>query len=58
MNIQTIFCVRCLTKPAVMWTGHVLEGKKKYTAGWCGKCQEQLRYMAFCGHYRKEMGKQ
>jgi hypothetical protein len=36
--MKTKNCVRCF-KNAKMWTGHVLQGKKVITAGWCSaKC--------------------
>jgi len=47
-------CVRCLKK-ASLYTGHVLEGKKMITAGWCSmRC---LNILGFSGIYTKQMGK-
>ena len=51
--MQTKNCVRCFKK-AKVWTGHILDGKKVITAGWCSnRCMNNL---GFCGHYKEEMG--
>jgi len=52
--MKTKNCVRC-GKPAKFYSGHVLDGKKKVTAGWCS--ERCANVMGFRGHYAKHMEK-
>ena len=53
--MRTKNCIRC-GKKAKFWSGHVLDGKKIYLAGWCShRC---FNVPGFVGRYIKDMGKQ
>ena len=50
----TKMCVRCLARKATHWTGHVLDGRRKVTAGWCTPCLDD-RGQGFRGHWMPSM---
>jgi hypothetical protein len=53
---ETAVCVRCLRRPAVFHSGHVLDRRKRLVlAGWCNPCRRIARYNGFVGHLRREM---
>lgn len=49
---QTTCCVYC-GKPAKFWCGHVLLGKEKCFAGWCGWRHYDIQ--GFRGHVQEWM---
>jgi len=51
--MKTETCVKCLKRRGYIPFGHVLKGRKKVVALWCGVC---IYRSNFCGHWRKEMG--
>jgi hypothetical protein len=50
----TAMCVRCLKKPARVWSGNVLRDNQRVIAGWCG--ERCLNARGFSGHWLPEMG--
>jgi hypothetical protein len=50
---RTTMCVYCLIRKATSWGGHVKSGKKRITAGWCGRHANGPK--GFVGHLRDEM---
>lgn len=52
---MTSKCVYCLKKPAKIWSGHVVRGKKTITAGWCGRYCQHRGEQGFSGHYKWRM---
>jgi len=49
----TVKCVRCL-KPAKVWGGHVIGGKRNPIAGWCS--ERCLNAGGFSGRWQRGMG--
>lgn len=45
-------CVKCLKRPAKVWTGYVKSGGDDILAGWCSYC-----FKGFSGHFMRRMGR-
>ncbi len=58
MKGGTVMCVRCLTRKADIWGGHVTKWGKKVIAGWCNRCHaadQRGQFQGWQGHWLQEM---
>lgn len=58
-SLATERCVRCLRRPAHLFCGHVLQGRRRVGAGWCKACIQWSTLVVppgWIGHWVKPMG--
>lgn len=56
--MRTKNCIYC-NSPAQLYSGHILKGSEKITAGTCNKHKESREYIGpngYLGPYKKEFG--